>query len=95
MLQIMEVLGCGTRQGAVPSRAHHGVPDPRLTVGVARLWRRGSRHRPPVALPWAHSLSGASSPQRGGRAAGSIGRKINSRLSGRHRLCPSSLALLP
>lgn len=94
---VTKVLGCSSRQSAThatscPSR--HPQPVSRHQGGVTAA--AGSRHRPPlVTLPRAHLLSGASSPRRGGRAAGSIRRKINSRLSGRHRPHPSSPLLLP
>lgn len=97
MLRVVKALGCGSRQRATcamcPSRHPWSMSRHRGGVAVAA----GSRRRPPppVTLPWAHLLSSASSPQRGGRAAGSIGRKINSRLSGRCRLRPSSPLLLP
>lgn len=85
-----------------PAKGHlcHVPMAARLVHVSPSRWRgRGGRVTaqtpPPVTLPWAHLLSSASSPQRGGRAAGSIGRKINSRLSGRRRLRPSSPLLLP
>lgn len=76
-----------------------------ITVSPAHVSLSGSRGRgggvtaqtppPQVTLPRAHLLSGASSPRHGGRVASSIRRKINSLLSGRHRLRPSSPLLLP
>lgn len=78
---------------------HVPITAPLVHVSPSRWRGRDSRVTaqtpPPVTLPQAHLLSSASSPQRGGRAAGSIGRKINTRLSGRRRLRPSSPLLLP
>lgn len=87
------------RQPAKGHLCHVPITAPPVHVSPSRWRGCGGRVTaqtpPPVTLPWAHLLSSASSPQRGGRAAGSIGRKINSRLSGRRRLRPSSPLLLP
>lgn len=91
--------GFGMRQPAKGHLCHVPMAARLVHVSPSRWRGRGGRVTaqtpPPVTLPWAHLLSSASSPQRGGRAAGSIGRKINSRLSGRRRLRPSSPLLLP